>query len=102
MTAIEAITLGHNYIGCEHLPLGLISETDGTAGDILRELGIDLRTTRQTVVAALTGYTHCRAQSDTTQANAATMIATAIQQQLRPVVDRLDRLEQQAGLCSER
>jgi ATP-dependent Clp protease ATP-binding subunit ClpA len=102
LTVTEAVALGHNYVGCEHLLLGLISEPDGTAGHVLRELSIDLRSTRRTVVAALTGYTHLRAQtSNTPPADAATMIATAVRQELRPIVDRIERLEQQTGLTTE-
>jgi ATP-dependent Clp protease ATP-binding subunit ClpA len=102
LTVTEALALGHNYVGCEHLLLGLISEPDGTTGHVLRELGVDLRTARRTVVAALTGYTHLRAQtSTTTPADAATMIATAVRQELRPILDRVERLEQQTGLTTE-
>ncbi|MEV1296116.1 Clp protease N-terminal domain-containing protein [Pseudonocardia sp. NPDC049635] len=101
LTVTEALALGHNYVGCEHLLLGLIGEPDGTAGHVLRELGIDLRTARRTVVAALTGYTHLRAQASTTPADAATMIATVVRQELRPILDRVERLEQQTGLISE-
>jgi ATP-dependent Clp protease ATP-binding subunit ClpA len=102
LTVTEAIGLGHNYVGCEHLLLGMISEPDGTAGHVLRELGIDLRSARRTVVAALTGYAHLRAQTgNTSPADATTMIATAVRQELRPIVDRIERLEQRAGLTAE-
>lgn len=102
LTVTEALALGHNYVGCEHLLLGVISEPDGTAGHVLRELGIDLRAARRTVVAALTGYTHLRAQtSTTTPAGAASMIATAVRQELRPILDRIERLEQQTGRTTE-
>lgn len=99
LTVTEAVALGHNYVGCEHLLLGLISETEGTAGEVLRELGIDLRAARQTIVAALTGYTHLRAQ--TGNANPATMISATVQQELRPLVERIERLEQRAGPSGE-
>jgi ATP-dependent Clp protease ATP-binding subunit ClpC len=99
LTVTEALALGHNYVGCEHLLLGLVSEPDGIAGQVLRELGIELRTARRTVVAALTGYTHLRAQASTTaSADAATMIGDAVRQELRPILDRVERLEQQTGL----
>lgn len=102
LTVTEALALGHNYVGCEHLLLGLISESDGTAGHVLRELGIDLRPTRRTVVAALTGYTHLRAQaSTTTPADAAAMIATVVRQELRPILDRVERLEQRVDPTPE-
>jgi hypothetical protein len=38
----EALSLGHNYIGTEHVLFGLAGERDGVAARILRELGIDL------------------------------------------------------------
>ncbi len=98
LAVTEALALGHNYVGCEHLLLGLISEPDGTAAHVLRESGADLRTARRTVVAALTGYTHLRAQASAkAPADAAVMITAAVRQELRPVLDRLDRLEQRAG-----
>ncbi|MFL6073020.1 MAG: Clp protease N-terminal domain-containing protein [Mycobacteriales bacterium] len=94
----EAISLGHNYVGCEHLLLGLVAEPDGTAGQVLRELGVEPRLARRAVAAALAGYVHLRAntQSSTaaTPATAApTALAEAIQRELRPLVERLERLE---------
>ncbi|SED81949.1 Clp protease N-terminal domain-containing protein [Jiangella alba] len=100
LSVTEALTLGHNYVGCEHLLLGLLGEPDGAAGQVLRDLGVDLRTARQTVVAALTGYSHLRAQTATQPADAAGLVAAAVRQELAPVLDRIDRLERQAGLTS--
>jgi ATP-dependent Clp protease ATP-binding subunit ClpC len=51
--AAEAATLGHNYIGCEHLLLGLIAVENGLASGVLRRLGAELRTTRLAVTATL-------------------------------------------------
>ncbi|SDD35901.1 Clp protease N-terminal domain-containing protein [Actinokineospora iranica] len=93
LAVTEAISLGHNYVGCEHLLLGLVGEPEGTAGSVLRSLGVDLRSTRRTVEAALSGYTHLRAQSGG-GSDAAAAIAAVVQRELRPVLDRLDRLEQ--------
>jgi len=45
----EAIRLGHNYIGTEHLLLGLIREGEGVAVDILISLGVDLKSVRQRI-----------------------------------------------------
>ncbi|SFP30016.1 ATP-dependent Clp protease ATP-binding subunit ClpC [Amycolatopsis arida] len=102
LTVTEALALGHNYVGCEHLLLGLVGEPDGTAGQVLRELGVDLRAARRTVVAALTGYAHLRAQPGATPpADAAATIATAVRRELRPVLARLERLERHAGLTTE-
>src|SRR5580704_9533842 len=62
--AAAANALGHNYIGCEHLLLGLIAEPDGAGGQILRGLGVDERQARRTVTASLAGieYWQARAQ----------------------------------------
>jgi len=51
----EALALGHNYIGTEHLLLGLISEGEGVALRILLDLGADGETVRTSVVDALSG-----------------------------------------------
>ena len=53
----EALQLGHNYIGTEHLLLGLIREDEGVAAQVLKELGADLDRVRQTVIQLLSGYT---------------------------------------------
>ena len=47
----EARQLGNNYIGTEHLLLGLIREGDGLAGKVLTNLGVGLETTRTVVMA---------------------------------------------------
>ena len=60
LTVVEALSLGHNYVGCEHLLLGLVAEPDGTAGQVLRGLGAEQRTVRQVVSAASPGTCTCR------------------------------------------
>lgn len=93
----EALSLGHNYVGCEHLLLGLIGEPDGTAGAVLRESGIDLRSARRMVVAALTGYVQHRPKPDAAPGqDPAAMIAAVVREELRPVLDRVERLEQRS------
>ena len=52
----EALQLGHNYIGTEHILLGLIREGEGVAAQVL-QLGADLNRVRQTVIQLLSGYT---------------------------------------------
>jgi len=52
----EAKALGHNYIGTEHILLGLIREGSGVAAQVLVKLGADLNRTRQRVVQLLHGY----------------------------------------------
>jgi hypothetical protein len=46
----ESLQLGHNYIGTEHILLGLIREGDGVAGQVLVKLGADLNRVRQQVI----------------------------------------------------
>src|SRR6266513_2832638 len=53
----EALQLGHNYIGTEHILLGLIREGEGVAAQGLQKLGADLNRVRQTVIQLLSGYT---------------------------------------------
>jgi ATP-dependent Clp protease ATP-binding subunit ClpA len=62
-TTKEALTLGHNYIGCEHLLLGLLATEDGLASRVLRRMGVELRTTRRAVVSALTAMVAGRSKS---------------------------------------
>jgi ATP-dependent Clp protease ATP-binding subunit ClpA len=52
----ESLGLGHNYIGCEHLLLGLLATEDGLASKVLRRMGLELRTTRRAVINALSGF----------------------------------------------
>ena len=51
----EGLSLGHNYIGTEHLLLGLVRENDGVAARILLELGTDAETIRNEVIRMLSG-----------------------------------------------
>jgi ATP-dependent Clp protease ATP-binding subunit ClpC len=52
----EALQLGHNYVGTEHILLGLIREGEGVAVQVLVKLGVDLGQLRQIVVQQLAGY----------------------------------------------
>src|SRR5450432_3267421 len=52
----EALQLGHNYIGTEHILLGLIREGEGVAAQVLVRLGADLNRVRQQVIQLLHGY----------------------------------------------
>jgi hypothetical protein len=88
-TTLEtAIELGHNYLGCEHLVLGLAAETDSVAGRVLRDLGADPAAARKTLTSILAGYAHGR-QTDT----------PAGAEGLGEIMRRLDALEARvAGL----
>ena len=52
----EALALGHNYIGTEHILLGLIREGEGVAAQVLVKLGADLARVRERVVQLLTAH----------------------------------------------
>ncbi|MEW2352879.1 ATP-dependent Clp protease ATP-binding subunit [Spirillospora sp. NPDC029432] len=52
----EALQLGHNYIGTEHILLGLIREGEGVAAQVLVKLGADLNRVRQQVIQLLHGF----------------------------------------------
>lgn len=89
LAVVEAIALGHNYVGCEHLLLGLVAEPDGKAGEVLRELGTDIKSARRAVQTALAGIVHLKKQQQ------ATPDAAKI---LEMIMARLARLEQHAGI----
>lgn len=92
LAVVEALALGHNYVGCEHLLLGLVAEPDGAAGAVLRGLGAEPKQVRQAVSAALAGYVHLRTNQGVDP------MATPLGKALEQVLHRLDRLEEKAGL----
>jgi ATP-dependent Clp protease ATP-binding subunit ClpA len=116
LAMIEAMTLGNNYVGCEHLLLGLVAEPDGTAGQLLRGQGMEPRMARRTVAAALAGYVHLRGEAAIGRAEGvarvnglAQMAGGDIGQEadphlhaddLQPVLRRIERLEEHAGLTT--
>lgn len=105
LAATESAALGHNYIGSEHLLLGLIGEPDGVAGSVLRSLGAELRVTRRTVTAALAGWAAYRehvtrpaaagasSQAPASDATLAAQISAAVKTELAPVLSRIEHLE---------
>src|SRR5881392_3131720 len=66
----EALQLGHNYIGTEHILLGLIREGEGVAAQVLVKLGADLSRVRQQVIQLLSGYSGPGGQGEKTGAPA--------------------------------
>ena len=56
LALVEARVLKHNYIGTEHLLLGLLKEGEGVAAQVLTKQGADLAQVRQTVIQMLSGY----------------------------------------------
>ncbi|GAA3446904.1 Clp protease N-terminal domain-containing protein [Planomonospora venezuelensis] len=106
LAVTEATALGHNYVGCEHLLIGLASEPDGAAGQVLRELGAEPRPTRRAVTAALAGYVHLRAQSPAGSAapaaDPAQALTAVLHQHLQPLIARIERLEQHGDSAPQR
>lgn len=90
-TLNEAISLAHNYIGCEHMLLGLAADQDSVAGQILRSFGADQRAVRRATLAALGGYVYAKAQAP--GAAALANPAELLQKALAPFSKRLDQLE---------
>jgi ATP-dependent Clp protease ATP-binding subunit ClpC len=84
-TAKEALRLGHNYVGSEHLLLGLLATEEGVASKVLRRMGIELHTTRQAVVMALFSFVAPPAK----QASPATPPQSTLDQ----ILSRLDAIE---------
>lgn len=94
----EAISFGHNYVGCEHLLLAMTGTENDAAGRVLAAQGIDYRTLRRSVTSALTGYAHLRAQGASTAgpdqlARVQQQLEAAIDARLQPLSDRLTALE---------
>ena len=64
----EAMQLGHNYIGTEHILLGLVREGEGVAAQVLVKLGADLSRVRRHVIQLLSSLTGAREKVDVTTA----------------------------------
>jgi ATP-dependent Clp protease ATP-binding subunit ClpA len=92
LTYGEAIGLGHNYVGCEHLLIGLVAEPDGAAGALLRTRGLETKSVRRSVAAAVAGYAHLRS-SYTTLPPQTSPVLTAVRAELAPLIARIERLE---------
>jgi len=84
----EALRLGHNYLGCEHLLLGLVGEPDGLGGRVLRSVGLERTVTRRTIVSALSGFGHASRPAPAPGPEREPSAAS-----LREVLDRLEAIE---------
>jgi ATP-dependent Clp protease ATP-binding subunit ClpA len=90
MTVAAATAMGHNYVGCEHLLIGLAAEPDGIASRVLREAGADAKSVRRAVSAAVGGYAHLRA---TRPSAGPEQLTAVVRQELSPLVQRIEALE---------
>jgi hypothetical protein len=93
----EAQQLGHNYIGTEHILLGLLREGDGVAAQVLVKLGADRNRVRQQVIELL----HAHQSKEPVSAPSAAgelRLLPAVQVHLGAVEQRLTALEQRVGI----
>src|SRR3569623_1110731 len=110
----EALQLGHNYIGTEHILLGLIREGEGVAAQVLQKLGADLNRVRQQVIQLLSGYQGKEAQTAGTAPEAAPSSSLVLAQfgrnytqaakegKLDPVIGREKEIERVMQVLSRR
>lgn len=115
----EALQLGHNYIGTEHILLGLIREGEGTAAQVLESLGADPQAVRQEVIQLISGYHSSkepagagggsRDQKDGTPSGSAVLdqfgrnlTAAARENKLDPVIGREHEMERVMQVLSRR
>jgi len=93
----EALQLGHDYIGTEHILLGLIREGGGVADQILVKLGADLNRVRQQVIQLLHGHQAKEPVSARSTAGELRLLP-AVKARLEAVEGRLAAVEQQVGI----
>ncbi len=105
----EARQLNHNYIGTEHLLLGLIREGEGVAARVLTELGADLETLRNEVMSHLGGVSGEQAPRGQTKTNTPTLdefsrdlTQQARENKLDPVIGRSREIERVIQILSRR
>ena len=109
LAAEEARSLGHNYIGTEHLLLGLIREGEGIASQVLLNLGMDLNTVRNEVMellgSALPGMgqqQQAKTKTPALDAFGRDLTALAKEDKLDPVIDRKVEIERVIQILSRR
>ncbi|MEY3870208.1 MAG: hypothetical protein RLZZ338_4102 [Cyanobacteriota bacterium] len=105
----EARQLGHNYIGTEHLLLGLIREGEGVAARVLENLGVDLSKVRTQVIRMLgetaevaAGSSQGRTKTPTLDEFGANLTQMAAEGKLDPVVGRQKEIERVIQILGRR
>ena len=92
----ESLQLGHNYIGTEHILLGLIREGDGVAAQVLVKLGADLNRVREQVIQLL--HAHPAEEPGSAPSAARELrLLPAVRARLAAVEERLTAIEQRVG-----
>jgi ATP-dependent Clp protease ATP-binding subunit ClpC len=109
LAAEEARALGHNYIGTEHLLLGLIREGEGVASQVLLNLGLDLERVRNEVMeilgSAIPGFgqpQQAKTKTPALDAFGRDLTALARENKLDPVIDRIPEIERVIQILSRR
>ncbi|MDZ8236346.1 MAG: ATP-dependent Clp protease ATP-binding subunit [Nostoc sp. ChiQUE01a] len=105
----EARQLGHNYIGTEHLLLGLIREGEGVAARVLENLGVDLSKVRTQVIRMLgetaevsPGGSSGRTKTPTLDEFGSNLTQMATDNKLDPVVGRAKEIERVIQILGRR
>ncbi|HAG83471.1 MAG TPA: ATP-dependent Clp protease ATP-binding subunit ClpC, partial [Cyanobacteria bacterium UBA12227] len=105
----EARQLGHNYIGTEHLLLGLIREGEGVAARVLENLGVDLTKVRTQVIRMLgetaevpAGASQGRTKTPTLDEFGSNLTQMASEGKLDPVVGRAKEIERVIQILGRR
>ena len=96
----ESLQLGHNYIGTEHILLGLLREGDGVAAQVLVRLGADLNRVREQVIQLLHGHPAEEPASAPSFAGELRLLP-AVKTHLEAVEQRLTAIEQRVGTGPE-
>ena len=107
LAAEEAQRLGHSYIGPEHLLIGLVRESEGLAGDLLRKYGLTPESLRQQVVkvvgkGAEEGRVEEPSPTPTLDKYSRDLTALARQGKLDPVIGRHEEIETVIEILSRR
>lgn len=113
LAAEEARSLGHNYIGTEHLLLGLIREGEGISSQVLLNLGLELNTVRSEVMELLgsalpggqggaVGGQQAKSKTPALDAFGRDLTALAKDNKLDPVIDRSQEIERVIQILSRR
>jgi ATP-dependent Clp protease ATP-binding subunit ClpC len=105
----EARQLGHNYIGTEHLLLGLIREGEGVAARVLENLGVDLSKVRSQIIHSLgdnsevtSGNNATRSKTPTLEEFGTNLTQKATEGRLDPVVGRAKEIERVIQILGRR
>ncbi len=110
LAAEEARSLGHNYIGTEHILLGLIREGEGVASQVLMNLGLDLNKVRNEIMRLLgsalpgigPGPVQPKSKTPALDAFGRDLTTLAKENKLDPVIDRRNEIERVIQILSRR